>query len=157
NKRASGTVTFAKSDGWRRAIQHLSDMIRAGCFSPGAGGMSLAEMVSQFATGQSVMMYTSGILNGQVLQQAPDLKIGLFPPPGDVAADTRIVVQPAGGMAIWSKTKSADAANLFLDFISREDQAVTWARLSQVITPAEAAAGNLPGLYGDLASYFNKG
>lgn len=156
-KRAAGEVTFAESEGWRRAVQHLADMIAGGCFSPGASGVPLAEMVTQFATGQSAMMFTSGILNGQVLQQTPDLQIGLFPPPGDVAEDTRVVVQPAGGMAVWTGTQSAEAANQFLDFISREDQAVVFARASQVIAPAEATAGNLPGLYADLASYFDKG
>jgi raffinose/stachyose/melibiose transport system substrate-binding protein len=156
-KRAAGEVTFAESEGWRRAVQHLADMIDGGCFSPGASGVPLAEMVTQFATGQSAMMFTSGILNGQVLKQTPDLKIGLFPPPGDVAEDTRVIVQPSGGMAVWTGAKSTEAANLFLDFISREDQAVVFARASQVISPAEATAGNLPGLYADLASYFDKG
>jgi raffinose/stachyose/melibiose transport system substrate-binding protein len=156
-KRAAGEVTFAESEGWRRAVQHLADMIAGGCFSPGASGVPLAEMVTQFATGQSAMMFTSGILNGQVLQQTPDLDIGLFPPPGDVPEDTRVIVQPAGGMAIWTEAASAEAANQFLDFISREDQAVVFARASQVISPAEATAGNLPGLYADLASYFDNG
>jgi raffinose/stachyose/melibiose transport system substrate-binding protein len=156
-KRAAGEVTFAESEGWRRAVQHLADMIAGGCFSPGASGVPLAEMVTQFATGQSAMMFTSGILNGQVLQQAPDLDIGLFPPPGDVAEDTRVIVQPAGGMAVWTEAANAEAANTFLDFISREDQATVFARASQVISPAEATAGNLPGLYADLKSYFDNG
>lgn len=156
-KRAAGKVTFAGPDGWRPAVQQLADMIKGGCFSPGASGSPLAEMVAQFATGQSAMMFTSGILNGQVLKQTPDLKIGLFAPPGAVATDSRIVVQPAGGLAIWTKAASAEAASKFLDFISRDDQAAVFARASQVIAPAEATAGNLPGLYGDLASYFNEG
>ena len=156
-KRAAGTVKFAGPDGWRPAVQQLADMIKGGCFSPGASGSPLAEMVTQFATGQSAMMFTSGILNGQVLQQKPDLKIGLFAPPGEVAENSRIVVQPAGGMAVWTKAKSPEAAAQFLDFISKDAQAAVFARASQVISPAEATAGNLPGLYADLASYFSKG
>ena len=156
-KRAAGEVTFAGTEGWRRAIQRLDDMIKGGCFSPGASGSPLAEMVTQFATGQSAMMFTSGILNGQVLQQTPDLDIGLFPPPGDVAEDTRVVVQPSGGLAVWTGAGNAEAANMFLDFISSGDQATIFARASQVISPAEATAGDLPGLYSDLADYFNNG
>jgi raffinose/stachyose/melibiose transport system substrate-binding protein len=156
-KRAAGEVTFAESEGWRRAVQHLADMIEGGCFSPGASGAPLAAMVTEFATGQSAMMFTSGILNGMVLQQTPDLDIGVFPPPGDVPEDTRVIVQPSGGMAIWTEAASAEAANLFLDFISQEDQAAVFARASQVISPAEATAGNLPGVYADLKSYFDNG
>jgi raffinose/stachyose/melibiose transport system substrate-binding protein len=156
-KRQSGDVAFAGPDGWRAPVQQLADMIAADCFSPGAAGAAIADMITEFATGRAAMMFTSGILNGQVLDQSPDLNIGLFPPPGQVEADTRVTLQGGGGLAIWTGSRHGDVARRFLEFISQSDPALTFASASQLIAPGQAAAGQLPGLYGDLKSFFDNG
>jgi raffinose/stachyose/melibiose transport system substrate-binding protein len=138
-------------------FEHLVAMIDGGCFSDGASGVPLAEMVSQFATGQAAMMFTSSILQGQVLAQTPDLDIGVFPPPGDTAEDTRVTAYPAGGLGIWAESDHVDAAKLFLEFVSQEDVARPLATANGIVSSADATAGLFDGLYADLAPYFEAG
>ena len=154
SRRLDNETTFADTPGWRSALDDFVAMIDAGCFSQGAGGMSLAEMVSSFAGGQSAMMYTTGMLNGQVLAQTPDLDIGMFPPPGHTPDTTRVMVQASGGLGIWSGSEHSDEARIFLEFISDESVSVELASLAQIIAPGPAERGELPGAYEELAPFF---
>ena len=154
-KRTAGETTFAETPGWRRALEQVVEMNEAGCFSPGVSGAPLADMVSMFATGQSAMMYTSGILLGQVLAQTPDLNPGMFAAPGDTADSTRVTAQASGGLGIWSETEHEEAAKRFLEFMSQSDVMAELAGGNSIISSSDATEGNLPGVYGDLADYFS--
>jgi raffinose/stachyose/melibiose transport system substrate-binding protein len=153
-KRTAKTTTFASTNGWRRALQQVMDMKNAGCFSPGVAGVPLPQMLSQFASGQAAMMFTYAGLNGQVLQQSPTLKVGMFAPPGDTAASTRLTAQAAGGVAIWSKSPNKQAAQTFVNFLAREKQSRLFAKINYLISPFDALKGNLPTAYADLAPWF---
>jgi raffinose/stachyose/melibiose transport system substrate-binding protein len=155
-KRLNNETTFAETPGWRRALEQVVEMNEAGCFSPGVSGVELAEMVSQFATGQSAMMFTSGILNGQVLEQTPDLNLGMFPAPGDTAESTRVTAQASGGLGQWADTDNPEAVRLFLDFMSQDENLAAVAEANQIISSPDATEGNLPGVYTDLADYFTE-
>ena len=152
--RLEGETTFVDTPGWQRALEQLQEMIDGGCFSPGAGGMALTDMIAQFATGQSAMMYTYGGLNGQVLQQTPDMDIGMFPMPADDPADTRVQVQASGGLAIWSESDSVESARAFLEYFSDPAVLATFTDAAQLLSPAQATAGELPGIYAELDPWF---
>jgi raffinose/stachyose/melibiose transport system substrate-binding protein len=156
SRRLAGETTFVDTPGWRAALDDFVAMIDAGCFSEGAAGMPLAEMVSQFAGGGAAMMYTTGMLNGQVLAQSPNLDIGMFPPPGHTPDTTRVMVQASGGLGVWSGSEHPEEARQFLQFISDEEVSRMLATGAQIIAPAEATRGELPGVYSELAPFFTE-
>jgi len=102
------------------------------------------------------MMFTSGILNGQVLEQTPDLNLGMFPAPGDTAESTRVTAQASGGLGQWADTDNPEAVRLFLDFMSQDENLAAVAEANQIISSPDATEGNLPGVYTDLADYFTE-
>ncbi len=156
-QRLDGKTTFASTEGWRRALTQLTEMIDAKCFSPGAAGTSMADMISQFASGQTAMMFTYGGMAGLVLSQTPTMNMAQFPFPGDDAADTRITQQAAGGVAEWIKSPNKEAANTFLEFWSRPEEAQKFCDASQIMSPAQATSGETTGTYTELSEYYKGG
>jgi raffinose/stachyose/melibiose transport system substrate-binding protein len=153
-KRLRRQTTFVGTPGWRRALQMLVDMKNANCFSQGVEAVQIPQMQQQFAGGNSVMMFTYAGLNAQVAGINPNLKIGLFPPPADVAANTIVTVQPSGGMSLNAKSSNKAAALTFLDFMGREKQQRLFAKINYIVSPFDATKGNLPGIYADLKPWF---
>jgi raffinose/stachyose/melibiose transport system substrate-binding protein len=155
--RLNDETTFVDTPGWHQAVDDLQAMIDNECFSPGVGGAALTDMINQFATGQTAMMYTYGGLNGQVLEQTPDLDIGMFPPPGHTPDTTRVTVQASGGLGIWSESENPDAARAFLEFLSDPEVSASFTSANQLLSPAEATEGTLPGIYAELEPWFTAG
>ena len=151
----AGKTTFSQTPGWRAAVQQIADMKSAKCFSPGVSGVALTQMISDFANSKTAMMFTYGGLVGNVLQQTPSMKVGMFPMPAPDTADTRVTVQAAGGLGINAKTQHLADAKAFLDFISTPDEQAAFAQLSNLISPVDAVSGNLTGTYTDIKSYFS--
>jgi raffinose/stachyose/melibiose transport system substrate-binding protein len=150
----AGKATFTGTPGWRDAVQEIADMKSANCFSQGVGGVQLTQMISDFANGNTAMMFTYGGLDGNVLTLKPNLSIGMFPLPAPTAADTRVTLQAAGGLGINAKTAHLADAEAFLNFISTPTELATFAKLSNLISPSQAVSGDLTGIYGDIQSYF---
>jgi raffinose/stachyose/melibiose transport system substrate-binding protein len=155
-KRLNKQVTFAGSPGWRRSVQQALDLKNAGCFRRGFEGVSFANMANEFASGQAVMMWTVPILLGDVSRLNPNINFGMFPPPGVTAAQTRVTVQPQGGLALLSKAapENKRAALAFIDFVAREKQARLFSRINFLISSFDALKGNLPTSYADLTPFF---
>jgi ABC-type glycerol-3-phosphate transport system substrate-binding protein len=150
-------TTFSGTPGWHRALQQVVDMKAANCFDPGVAAIQLPQMLTDFGSGQSEMMFTYGGLNALVLQQDPHLNIGMFSPPGDTAASTTLTTQPSGGMAMWSKTPHKAAALAFLKFMAQPKEIEIFDKLNYLISPADARAGSPPGFYAQLKPFFKSG
>ncbi len=145
---------FTTSAGWREAVQEVQDMKNAKCFSPGAGGVALTQMISDFANKQTAMMFTYGGLDGNVLQQTPSLNIGMFPLPAPQTANTRVTVQAAGGLGINAKSSHKAQAEAFLDFLSTAPEQQVLATKNNLISSGQAVSGDLTGIYADIKTYF---
>jgi raffinose/stachyose/melibiose transport system substrate-binding protein len=150
----AGKATFAGTPGWSAALQEVLQMKSANCFSPGAGGESLNQMISDFAGGSAPMMFTTTGLIGNVLKLDPSLKVGIFAAPGPTAASTRITTQAAGGLGINAKSANLTDAEAFLTFASQPAELAKETAANSVISPLDAADGNLTGLYAGIKSYF---
>jgi raffinose/stachyose/melibiose transport system substrate-binding protein len=153
----AGEVTWSETPGWRDALQYIVDMKDAGCFSPDAASLSFDQMLAQLASGQAASMFTYGGLIAAVKQQTPDLNIGIFAPPAENADDTWLTVQPAGGISLWSRSSHADAAKLFLDFISGEEQQRVLAETNVLISPSDGASGKVPEAYAGVGELLESG
>lgn len=153
-KAIAGQASFADTPGWKTALQQVVDMKNAKCFNAGVGGASLNQMIADFANGSATMMFTTTGLLGNVLQQVPTLKIGIFAAPGPSADSTRITTQAAGGLGINAKSTHLAEAKAFLAFASQPDEIAKETSANSVISPLDAASGNLTGIYASIKDYF---
>ena len=100
------------------------------------------------------MMYTYGGMAGLVLQQTPDMNIGVIAFPGDTADKTHTIVQAAGGVGIATTSQKTALAKEFLNFWSEPEQADQFAMASSIISANQAATGKIEGTYADIATLF---
>jgi raffinose/stachyose/melibiose transport system substrate-binding protein len=156
-RRVAGDVTFADTEGWVAALDQLQAMKDAKCFSPGMASVNINQMLTDLGSRQAAMMFTYGGLVAPVLDQTPDMNAGMFPPPPAKGGETWLTVQASGGIGVWSKTKHAEAAKAFIDFVSQEDNIRFLADSNVLISPPDATEGNIPDAYAELAPYFESG
>ncbi|MDR1028514.1 MAG: extracellular solute-binding protein [Clostridiales Family XIII bacterium] len=156
-KRLDGRVTFADDADWKRTLEQLKQLIDLGAFAPGAAAMNQTEMISDFAAGNTAMMFTYGGMAGLVKQETPDFNIGMIAFPGLKAEDTRVMLQSSGGLCINSKLKNTEAAYTFLDFWSRPEESAKFAEAANVISASQAVSGDLGGTYAEMAPVFKAG
>jgi raffinose/stachyose/melibiose transport system substrate-binding protein len=154
DRRYAGEVTFAGTAGWEEALGQLQQLNEAGCFSPGVASINLDQMLTDMGSRQATMMFTYGGLIAPVLQQTPDLNVGMFSPPAPAGSETWLTAQASGGIAVWSKSKHPDEARRFVVFVSQEDKLRQLASTNVLISPIDAATGDLPEAYAELAPYF---
>lgn len=153
-ERIAGKTTFASTPGWGEALQQIVDMKNAHCFSPGAAGASLNQMISDFANGQAEMMFTYGGLDGNVLQITPDLSIGMFALPAASAGDSRVTLQAAGGFGLNVKSSVKADARAFLDFWSMPHEQKVFGDLNNLISADQASTAKVSGIYTEIQPYF---
>jgi raffinose/stachyose/melibiose transport system substrate-binding protein len=157
NELAAGKTTWSGTPGWRDALQYIVDMNDAGCFPPDAGSLTFDQMLAQLASGKAASMFTYGGLIASVQQTTPGLKLAMFAPPAKKASDTWVTVQPAGGIALWSKSKHPAEAKRFLDFISGEKEQRVLADTNVLISPSDGTSGKVPEAYAGVADLFASG
>lgn len=153
-KRLSGETKFAGDPGWTEALTQMKELIDIGAFAPGAAAMSMSDMISSFANGDSEMMFTYGGMVGLALAEVPDKNIGQVAFPGATVDSTRVTLQAAGGMAVATTCKNLDAAYALLNFWSKPEEGDAFADASAIISPNQAITGNLSGYYSELQPMF---
>lgn len=121
--------------GTTKAAQTVSDWATKGFLSKGANGLSGDEASANFAKGQGVFRI-DGTWRLAELQQAMGSNVGFFNPP-PVSAGQPTVTEGGIGLAwaVTSKTKHADAAAAYINFITN-------AKARDVL----ANTGNLPAI-----------
>jgi raffinose/stachyose/melibiose transport system substrate-binding protein len=89
-KLKAGKVTFRGSSGWRKAMQRFIDMDDAGCFQPGATGVTSGTAASLlFAQGRGLMYTQTSNNEGAIAASNPDFSYSFHPiPTGARPADT---------------------------------------------------------------------
>lgn len=115
-----GSKSFA--DGWGPYIEKwYEDLVRPGYVGEDLVSMSAQEFYSEFALGNAGLLagHAGHLLEIQALE--PEFEVGFFPMPG-----TEEGIEVAYGavdcaLAISSDTKYSEQAELFLNFIARED------------------------------------
>ena len=75
----AGTATFGGSSGWHAALQDFVDMSNAGCFEPGATGVS--SVTAQFAQGQGLMDPGPSSSKGTIDALSPQFSYSFHPFP----------------------------------------------------------------------------
>ncbi|GAA4617114.1 extracellular solute-binding protein [Actinoallomurus liliacearum] len=125
----AGSASFAQS-GWRDAMNMYLELQKRGFFNPDPNGTTYEQQTSMVATGKAAMaVQVSAVLPDfrKAATNADDL--GMFPFPG---ADTEAGVWiPAGvvvGLGVSARSRNADAAKAFIEFLGKPENMNRWAQ-----------------------------
>jgi raffinose/stachyose/melibiose transport system substrate-binding protein len=89
------------------------------------------------AAGKSVMLWQGDTGAATVLAANPEIRLGMFFPPGRTAALTRATLFPADTLTVNSKASNMVAARAFVDFAALEEQSRLFARTSGSQAPSD--------------------
>ncbi|MFB9837993.1 ABC transporter substrate-binding protein [Actinoallomurus acaciae] len=124
----AGSATFAQS-GWRDAFTMYLQLQQRGFFNDNPNGTTYEQQTSMVATGKAAMaVQVSAVLPDFRKAAANADDLAMFPFPG--ADDEAGVWIPAGvvvGLGVSARSRNADAAKAFIEFLGRPENIDQWA------------------------------
>jgi len=157
-KLKAGKATFGGSSGWRRALQRYIDMNDAGCFQPGAAGVSSgAAAATLFAQGQSLMFAAASSTQGIVAAASPKFDYSFSPFPSGASpteTTTHLSLQQSLSVNADSSARNQAAAQSFIDFVARPKQNALFARATGGLTEYDLLKGQIPDFMPGFARIF---
>jgi len=139
-----------------KAAAMLVDWVDKGYFNKGVNGQDYDPAWQGFTKGTGVYLIAGTWLQAD-LQKAMGADVGFMLPPGAAAGDTPVATGGTGlPFAITAKSKHADAAAAYINFITSKEAMAVLARtgnLPIVDTSAQTVAG---GLQKDVFASFGK-
>lgn len=151
-----GTKTFA--DGWGPYIEKwYNDMIVTGYIDEDLVSVSSQEFFSEFATGNAGMLAGHAGHLLEVRKLEPEFEIGYFPMPGtgqDISVAYGAVDVAIG---ISSETKYPKQAEVFLNFIAREDIIQLYQDMNGYVIGMEGIESDVDPILIDIAKLYSEG
>jgi raffinose/stachyose/melibiose transport system substrate-binding protein len=155
---SAGKATFAGSAGWKTAMQKNVQMLDAGCFEKDPLGVQYPDAAAMVASGQALaIVQTQGAI-GQLKLSNPSGDFELQPFPADSnPAHTYMASSIGAEYAINAHSKSADAAQEFLDFLSSDSQENAYATAGNSVPAIQNAKSKVPASIASIGRYQKEG
>ncbi|ARJ04195.1 hypothetical protein GCM10010988_29270 [Cnuibacter physcomitrellae] len=154
-KRAAGDVTFSDTDGWRYAIQTLSDMYAAGCYQDGAEAAQ-GEFWTGVGAGEtpSVLSLTTGEADiwKDLSQLLPNETTSVYAFPGQTADDRRVVNSVKFTLSYAAANANSEAAKAYIDWLSQPENLQQIADITGTVPAGEVTADSLESVYEPIKS-----
>jgi raffinose/stachyose/melibiose transport system substrate-binding protein len=159
-KLKAGKVTFGGSSGWRLALQRFIDMNNAGCFQPGALGVSSGTVAAQlFAQGQGLMFPLTSNNDGTISAASPQFSYSFHAFPGGTSAtQTTTFISLLQGLSVnaHSSAKNQASAQTFVDFVARPQQNALLTKLTGGLSQYQLLKRQIPAFMSSLKTVFAK-
>ena len=154
-QRKAGKVTFANSDGWRKALEKILEMSKNGCFQDGAVGMTNETSFPLLAQNKGLTAAAPGSAANEFAQLNKDLKwtVGAFP--ANKADDRMIYASPSNALAINAKAKAPEAAKKLLEFFAKPENQNKFAELNGTASLAAQQGSEVTGTYAPLKDFLS--
>ncbi len=158
-KLKAGKVTFAGSSGWRQAMQRFIGMNDAGCFQPGATGVTSGNAGAVlFAQGQGLMRDMTSNQWGLIVDAKPAFSYSFHRmPTGTRATDTTTSISLLQGVSVnaHASAEKRAAAQTFVDFIARPKQNALFTKASGGLTQSQFRTGQVPAYMSSMRTVFS--
>ena len=118
---ADGKTSAADSEGMRKVGEIFLKM--RDYSQPDSLGVGYEQAINAFANGETAMMYQGTWLLPLILKANPDINVNVFPLPGETEESTRVGTNMDLGIAVSVDSEYKDEAKLFLDWLSRTENA----------------------------------
>jgi raffinose/stachyose/melibiose transport system substrate-binding protein len=118
-KQSAGQVTFAGS-AWKQALDKYLEMNSKGCFNASPNGTSYEASLTMVAKGEALgVVQVTSALPALQQQAGSGVEFSFAPLPAtDSAADTFVPASALTLFGVNAKSKNADLANKFVDFLA---------------------------------------
>jgi raffinose/stachyose/melibiose transport system substrate-binding protein len=149
-----GKVTFEGTPGWHSALQEIVDMNNAGCFEPGAAGLTPIVADADFAQGQALMYVALTPFRGAIEAANPAFAPSQRPFPGGQDPKRTVSELNVGlGPAVNAHSSPANqaAAKEFVDFLARPKQDALFIKLNGGLTQYQFLKHEIPNYLGTFA------
>jgi raffinose/stachyose/melibiose transport system substrate-binding protein len=132
-ERADGKTTFAKTQGWKDALQAVVDLNKAGCFQDGAAGAGFADLTNASSSGKAFGFFAPSGAAKSIMDAAGGhvtlVALGA-PSPAD---KNYLTISSDIGLAGNAKTKSPKLVEDFIKFSISPDEAKKFAEAQGTI------------------------
>jgi raffinose/stachyose/melibiose transport system substrate-binding protein len=130
----AGEATFADS-GWRDVLERYLELSERGCYQPNPNGTTLERQEALVASGKAGMAVHISTIASTIAQNAKNSSdIAMFPfPANDEPGDLKIPAGLSSGIGVSAKSKNADAAKKFVEFLGEAENTRTFAEANQNI------------------------
>jgi raffinose/stachyose/melibiose transport system substrate-binding protein len=153
----AGKASFARSSGWRQALQEYVEMNNAGCFEEGITGTSIQSARAQFVVGQGLMIPGISAMRGQVDKLGPQFGYSFRPFPNgsnSSKATTVLNLSPSLSVNAHASAQEQAAAQTFIDFFGRPKQNALYAQINGGLTQYEFLKDQVPSFMSSFATVF---
>lgn len=117
-KREAKKVKFATSTEWKKTMNQVAEMTKAGCFQEKAEAGSFGTINTLIASGAAIAAFVPGGTAVDWMKR-DKVRYDVYPmPTGTTSADTRILNSVSYAASINKKTKNLAAAKAFVNYIS---------------------------------------
>jgi raffinose/stachyose/melibiose transport system substrate-binding protein len=154
DQRSSKALTFATTPAWKRTLDSILEMKKAGCFNRGAEGITFDDAVKLVAKGKAVGTVASALHVGAIKALNPKMNVAFFNLPPDDAANAVASIAIANSYAVSAATKHPKEAKAFLAFAARREEMRKYAEISGSVSPYEAKEGSVPEYMKSMAPLF---
>lgn len=117
-KRINGKVNFANDPGYRKTLEQVVEMNKAGCFQAGAAGAQADVFASNFFGRKSYAMFAPASLSVAWGANFPGEELRAIYFPGTTAAKTIIPASTNYALSVNAKTKAPTAAKAFINYMT---------------------------------------
>lgn len=157
----AGKATFDGSSGWHLALQRFIDMNGAGCFQPGATGVSSGTAgAALFAQGKGLMFPLTSNNDGTIAAADPQFSYSFHPFPGGTSPTQTTTLMsltsPAVSVNAHASARNQAAAQKFVDFVARPKQDSLFTHITGGLTQYELVKRQLPTFMSSLETVFAK-
>jgi raffinose/stachyose/melibiose transport system substrate-binding protein len=149
-----GKVTFEGTPGWHTALQEIVDMNTAGCFEPGAAGLTPPAASTAFAQGQALMYVTGTGFYGAIEAAGPAFSVSQRPfPGGEDPARTVALLNTGPGFGVNAHSSPANqaAAVEFVNFIARPEQDALYVKVGGGLSQSQLLEDRVPNYLSSFA------
>jgi raffinose/stachyose/melibiose transport system substrate-binding protein len=126
-KRTDGKTTFAKTEGWKQALQAVVDMNKAGCFQDGAAGAGFADLTNAASSGKAFGFFAPSGAAKSIMDAAGGHVTLVAMGAPSPAKKNYLTISSDIGLAGNAKTKSPKLVEDFIKFSVSPDEAKKFA------------------------------
>lgn len=151
-----GRKTFA--DGWGPFIEKwYNDLIVPGYIDEDLVSVSSQEFFSEFATGNAGMLagHAGHLLDVRKLE--PEFEVGFFPMPGTEEGISVAYGAVDVAIGISSETEYQEQAEVFLDFIARDDIIQLYQDMNGYVIGMNGVQSDVDPILSDIAQQYSEG
>ncbi|WP_029041337.1 ABC transporter substrate-binding protein [Cucumibacter marinus] len=153
----AGEVTFATSEGWRKALERVATMRDRDCFPLGVQAINVPQLFAEVASENVFMAIGPSVMMGGAKTVDPDLDLRMAPfPGGDTEAENLAIGLIEDGVSIAADSANKEAAVAFLQWMIEPAQMDVFQQQSGGIPFHLVGEGRLPGDLTDLAGAFEE-